>query len=104
MAKFTTPMDYWMSGFQATLMLAEANAVIAMRMLGMAGIWSVPPSENTRMVTEKMAALSTAMARGTQAAMTGGSPDQVASAVIKPLRSKTRSNVRRLSKRGVKRR
>ncbi|MGR3580420.1 MAG: hypothetical protein ACU0CV_12230 [Sagittula sp.] len=34
------------------LMAAEASAVITMRTLGFMGIWSVPASENTRMVSE----------------------------------------------------
>lgn len=45
---------------QSSMMLAEANMVIAMRLWGMAGVWRVAPSENTRMVQEKTDALQAA--------------------------------------------
>ena len=50
---------------QTGLMLVEANMVIAMRMWGMAGLWRVTGAEDTRMVSEKTAAVqASAMAAG----------------------------------------
>jgi hypothetical protein len=81
-------------------MLAEAQAVIAMRMMGMAGMWSVAPTETTRMISEKGAAYSSAMKAAGRAAMSGKRPDEIAEAALRPIRRKTRSNSRRLARRG----
>ena len=100
---YAVPWAYWSLGMNAWMLMAEAQAVIAMRMLGMAGVWNVTPMEDSRMVTEKMAALPQSMMAGSYAAMTGQSPERVAEAALRPLRRKTRSNSRRLARRGVKR-
>ena len=84
------------------LMLGQANMVIAMRMMGMAGGWNVTPAENKRMVDEKTDA---AMASGTammRAAMAGKGPVAVAEAGLAPVARKTRANAKRLAKRGPK--
>lgn len=85
---------------QFALMAMEANAVIWMRLWGMAGLWNVTRSEPTRMVREKQTAFAKASSAAAMAAMTGRDP---ASAALKPIRNRTRSNVRRLGKRGPKR-
>ena len=54
MKPFTTPAEAMRLTMQSSMMLAEANMVIAMRMLGMGGMWRVTPSENARMVQEKI--------------------------------------------------
>lgn len=79
-------------------MMLEAQAVIAMRMWGMAGVWTVSPTENTRMVTEKLKAAQTGMANASVAAIRGGDAATVMSKAIQPVRRATRSNVRRLQK------
>lgn len=84
------------------MMLGQANMVIAMRMMGMAGGWNVTPAENQRMVDEKTAA---AVASGTammRAAMAGKGPVAVAEAGLAPVARKTRANAKRLSKLGPK--
>jgi hypothetical protein len=84
------------------MMMAQANMVIAMRMMGMAGAWNVAPAENKRMVDEKTAA---AVASGTammRAAMAGKGPVAVAEAGLAPVARKTRANAKRLGKRGIK--
>ncbi len=100
MKAFTTPSEAMRLAMQSSMMLAEANMVIAMRMMGMSGMWRVTPAENTRMVKEKTdAALASGQAM-TRAAMAGQSPAKVALAGIKPVRAKTRANASRLAKRG----
>ncbi len=80
-------------------MLADANMVIGMRMLGMAGGWPVAPSENARMVHEKWPAFVDAGGAAISAAMKGKRPDQIADAALKPIGRKTRANAKRLAKR-----
>ena len=92
--------DLWRLQGQLAMMAFEAQTVIAIRVLGMAGLWAVRPTENTRMVTEK----STAFLQSAQAAMSaaaeGKRPDQIVTAAVKPIRRRTSSNVRRLSRLG----
>ena len=102
MRHVTTPMDVWANTVQASLVVAEANAVISMRMLGMFGFWSVTPSENGRMISEKAYAATKAVTDASRLALQGARPDQIAAAAIKPIRQKTRANTRRLAKRGPK--
>jgi hypothetical protein len=85
---------------QSSLMMTEAQMVIAMRLMGMAGGWRVSPSENARMVSEKTdAMMASGMAMG-RAMAAGASPQGVALAALKPIRAKTRANARRLVRRG----
>jgi hypothetical protein len=84
------------------MMLGQANMVIAMRMMGMAGAWNVTPAENKRMVDEKTAA---AVASGTammKAAMAGKDAVAVANAGLAPIARRTGANAKRLAKRGPK--
>ena len=87
-------------GVQTAQMMAEAQMVMTMRLLGMAGFWAVPPSENFRMITEKPDAFVRSAFAASTAAMEGKRPDQVAQAAIKPLRRKTRANSKRLRRAG----
>ena len=102
MFRFMTPKQAMRLVLQSTLMMAEAQRVIAMRMAGMAGGWNVTEGEDARMVAEKSEA---AIASG-QAMMTtmlaGGSVGAVALAGLKPVRTRTRANASRLTKRGPK--
>lgn len=94
------PTDLVALGLRSGLMLWEAQAVIAMRMLGLAGMWRVGPAENLRMVTEKVAAVQAGAGAAARAAMAGGNPAEVASAALKPVRRRTAANARRLARRG----
>lgn len=85
---------------QAGMMLVEATMVIAMRMWGMAGMWRVTGAEDALMVSEKTAAVQAAAMAAGQAIMAGKSPAVVALAAMKPVRAKTRGNVKRLALRG----
>ena len=95
-----SPFDLWVNITRLVWMTAEAQAVISMRLMGRAGIWSVSSHENSLMVREKAVAFPKAMTAATRAAMSGGDP---MAAAIAPLQRKTRSNVIRLAKRGPKR-
>lgn len=101
MKRFGTPAEAMRLAMQSSMMMAEANMVIAMRVMGMGGMWRVSPAENARMVQEKTdAAIASSAAMG-RAIMAGQSPAKVALAGMKPVRDKTRANATRLAKRGL---
>ncbi|MBT9246883.1 antifreeze protein [Gemmobacter fulvus] len=97
---FVTPTQAVKLSMHTGLMLAEAQMVIAMRLWGMAGLWNVTPEENSRMVQEKTEAMTqSAMAAG-RAMLSGKGAAGVAMAALKPVRMRTRSNMKRLTQRG----
>ncbi|MFW8595516.1 antifreeze protein [Cribrihabitans neustonicus] len=100
---YTDPFAMLKFQTQATLMAMEASAVIWMRVMGWAGVWSVLPSENSRMVTEKQKAFQQAGTKLVLGAMQGQEAAKTLSQAIKPIRRTTKSNVGRLAKRGPKR-
>lgn len=95
-----THQDLMKSWTHMFAMLAEAQTVITLRMLGMAGFWSVPGSENQRMFAEKLPAMTEAMFAAGMAGWRGQSPALVAQATLRPIRKRTRQNSRRLTRRG----
>lgn len=99
MPNSTTPID---NAMEFSMMMLEAQSVIQMRLMGMAGFWSVSPQENSRMVTEKMEALIRSTTDAGQATLRGGSPDEIAAAAIAPMRNATRANSERLGRNGMK--
>jgi len=102
MFPFMTPTQAIRLSMQTALMLAEAQAVMFMRLAGKAGGWSVTPGEERRMVAEKAQAAMASGAAIFRSAAAGGSPGAVALAGLKPVRAKTRANAARLAKRGPK--
>lgn len=90
---------YMTNAFAAWRMMGEAQAVIAYRTLGAAGLWPVAQSEMWRMTLEKGPAFTAASQAAWTAALTGAAPDRVAAAWLRPISSRTRSNERRLSRR-----
>ena len=90
------PTDFVWPAFHAGMMLAEAQVVIALRLWGMAGGWPMGWQEHVRMVTEKAAAAGESGAAMMRAA--GKGPGAVALAGVKPVRRRTRANVKRLSR------
>ncbi|MBY6160463.1 antifreeze protein [Mameliella alba] len=80
-------------------MAAEAQAVVSMRLLGMAGLWSVTSQETTRMMREKTEKFPLAMQEATRAALRGDDPF---GAALGPLHRQTRANALRLARRGPK--
>ena len=101
MKHFPTPNEAMRLAVQSSMMLAEANMVIAMRMMGMGGLWRVTSGENDRMVQEKTDAAIASGAAMTRAMLAGHSPAKIALAGMKPVRDKTRANASRLAKRGL---
>jgi hypothetical protein len=97
-----TPMGLMQLSIKTGMMLGQANMVIAMRMMGMAGAWNVTPAENKRMVDEKTAAAVESGAAMTRAVMAGKGPVGVANAGLKPIARRTGVNAKRLVKRGPK--
>lgn len=87
-------------GLEMMHLAGETQSIMAMRLLGMSGLWNVTDTESTRMVAEKPAAFARSAEAAIKAAMGGQRPDQVMAAAVEPLRSKTRANVARLSRRG----
>ncbi len=78
----------------------EAQAVIAMRVAGMAGFWHAAPDELTRMVTEKIDAGFEATEAAARTVFSGGTMDQAMRAMVKEYSRHTSDNVQRLSKLG----
>lgn len=102
MTKLPNIANYWGNAVEMGMMMVEAQSVIQMRMMGMAGLWSVAPTENSRMVTEKLEAMVKATTDAGNVTLRGGSPDEIAAAAIAPMRNATRANSKRLTKRGMK--
>lgn len=97
---FPTPLQMMTLSFRYATMLAEAQMVIGMRMMGMAGLWRVTPSENARMVSEKVSAVQDATLAATRAALKGKPPAVIAEHALKPIRRRTSANAKRLVRRG----
>lgn len=94
----SSPLAIWKSGFDAWTMLAEAQTVVALRMMGMAGFWTLADGETARMVTEKQQAFAQSAFDGAAAAMRGQAPEHVLDAFVRPLGRKTSANARRLGR------
>lgn len=97
---FPTPASLIRLGLHTGTMLAEAQMVVAMRMLGLMGMWRVSPGENTRMVTEKLAAAQQSALAATRATLAGKPPAVAAALALKPVRRRTRANLTRLARKG----
>lgn len=95
-----TPAQMIALSLKTGMMLMEAQMVIGMRMMGMAGLWRVMPSENARMSSEKVSAVTQSAIATSAAMMTGKSPSFIAEAALKPIARRTKSNVKRLAARG----
>ena len=102
MSPFPSLLDLYKVNLQVGMVMAESNAVVSMRMLGMAGFWSVTDTENSRMISEKVYASTRAVTEAGKVMMGAGRPDEVLSAAMKPIRKETRANAKRLAKRGPK--
>ncbi|MGX9854609.1 antifreeze protein [Limimaricola variabilis] len=100
MSKMATPAELVRTSMTFWTLMAETQAVMAYRLMGMAGLWSVTGGENNRMVDEKVPAFAEAMVAGNRALWSGKRPDQVALATMLPLQRRTASNNKRLARRG----
>jgi len=84
---------------QTARMMVEAQTVIGLRMMGMAGAMPAAQGESMRMITEKQAAFASAWMAGAQAMLSGASPGQVYGRALAPVGRKTRANSERLTRR-----
>jgi hypothetical protein len=96
------PFALWRLSVEVTQMTAEANTVIAMRMMGMAGLVPMHKDETARMISEKQDALAASGRAMSRAMMAGKGPTEVMAAGVRPMRTKTRANAKRLTKPGRK--
>jgi hypothetical protein len=102
MTRKPSPFALWQTSATFWRLAAEAQTVIALRTLGMAGLWNTGKAENERMVSEKTEAFTQSAVASGRAMARGASPNQIARAGMKPLARKTKSNVARLTKAGPK--
>ncbi|WP_308916969.1 antifreeze protein [Jannaschia sp. LMIT008] len=86
--------------FDAARMMAEAQTVISLRMMGLTGLVPVRDGENARMVAEKQKAFVQAGFAVGRAMMMGRGPLAAYGAGLRPIGRTTRANVRRLTARG----
>ncbi|SDN76569.1 hypothetical protein SAMN05216196_10259 [Lutimaribacter pacificus] len=92
----------WTLALELSRAMIDAQAVVAMRLGGMAGFWAVSSGETTRMITEKPRALFKAQWAMQKALLEGQPPDAILRAGLKPIRKKVGQNARRLAARGPK--
>ena len=99
---YSVTLNTWQAGMSAMLLAAEAQTVMAYRLMGLAGLWSVDAKENSRMMSENPPAFAASAIAASTAMMRGERPDQVMTAAMIPLKKRTSSNAKRLSRRGPK--
>lgn len=92
------PFQSWQSAVAFWTMMTQAQTVIALRMMGMAGVLPSSPRENHTMIAEKGPAFAEAAMAAGAAVLAGKSPDQIAQAAIRPIARRTKANVTRLTK------
>lgn len=97
MARRPDPFGAWRAGLAFWTMMAEAQAVVAIRTMGMWGVIPASPRERHTMMAEKGPAFAEAALAAGIAAAQGRRPEAVLEAAVKPLGRRTRANVRRLT-------
>lgn len=93
-----TPEQFFAFNTAATKLVTDTQAVMTLRMMGIAGALPAAPDENDRMVAEKGPAFAQAMSDMTAAAFAGQRPDQIMAAGMEPLQTEVSNNRDRLSK------
>lgn len=99
--KKATPVDLWRAWAGLGMLAFEANAVVGMRVMGMNGLWPVGKGEDKKMLSEKPPAFAKASLAAAKKAASGGRPDQVVAAAVKPLATVARANRKRLARNAV---
>lgn len=87
------PFDLWRMG-------VEAQWVIGLRLMGMAGFWSQSPGETTRMWSEKQRAFGQGMIDAWVATARGAGADAAMAAALRPVSRRVSANSRRLTRGG----
>ncbi len=77
-------------------MMGDVHGVVALRVLGLAGIWPMPDEERQLMIQEKIPALTEAMLAGLFSALSGHGPERILRSAIAPISEKVSKNHSRL--------
>ena len=101
--RHTNVFDYLSAAASVCHLAFEAQNVVALRVMGLAGIWNTPFDESWRMMAEKPKTFLVSGSEGAAALLSGKSPDKVVSATLEPLQQAARDNRVRLSERGLRR-
>ena len=99
--KTVNPVAIWQAYAGLGMLAFEAQAVIGMRVLGMSGAWPVGKNENRKMLAEKPPAFARAATAAARKAVSGGTPDEIITAAVKPLTTTARANRKRLVAKAV---
>jgi hypothetical protein len=99
--KSVNPVQIWQAYTGLGMLALEAQAVIGMRLLGMNGAWPVGKNENRQMLAEKPPAFARAATAAVKKAASGGRPEQILTAAVKPLTRTVRANRKRLAAKAV---
>jgi len=99
--KPANPVEIWQAYTGLGMLALEAQAVVGMRLLGMSGAWPVGKNENRKMLAEKPPAFARAATAAAKKAVSGGSPEQILTAAVKPLTRTARANRKRLVAKAV---
>jgi hypothetical protein len=94
------PLAIWQANLEITMLAVEASWIIGWRLMGLSGHWKTDRHEPLRMWAEKPGAMMRSAHAAGLAASQGAAPITVMAAATKPLRKRTRANVRRLSRLG----
>jgi hypothetical protein len=78
-------------------LISDSHSVMALRIMGLSGAWSLPEGENSQMIQEKLPAFTEAAVAGALTAMSGRGPDRVMQALIAPISEKANANRLRLT-------
>lgn len=92
------PLTIMTLNTQLASLILDTQAVMSLRILGMAGALPQSRGEKSRMVNEKAPAMVKAFEAAAKAAMAGGRPDQIMAAAMAPVSKKVRANRKRLTK------
>jgi hypothetical protein len=100
--QMSNPMQAWSEWCALSMQTArlgwEAQSVIALRLMGLAGQGSGSQTEARRMVTEKVVALAEAQAATVAAVTKGGKSHRIAKKVLGAHKKRVRANRRRLAR------
>ncbi|MFC6636591.1 antifreeze protein [Sulfitobacter sp. JBTF-M27] len=91
-------LDLFSLHMRVTTLMIETQAVVVLRLMGMAGIIPAHHGENHLMVSEKGPAMAQAFTEASMAMMAGKQPDQVFSAAMDPISKRVKSNHKRLTR------
>ncbi|MEM8850090.1 MAG: antifreeze protein [Pseudomonadota bacterium] len=89
-------LDFMNAQWRTAEMMLDAQTVVGLRMLGMAGVRPTDPDENLRMVTEKQTAFTQSGIATLGAMLAGKTPIQTYDLALAPIGRTTRENSRRL--------